>query len=135
LPSSAGQVSVSRGEYLVRAADCMPCHTGDKSKPNGGDLPIHTPFGTIYSVNITSDPKTGIGRWSYADFKNALHNGIRADGAYLYPPMPFDAYTGIEEDDLKALWAFVHRIPPAKAWARPLPPVKAPSPVKNRMRP
>jgi len=109
-----GAALVSRGEYLARTADCMPCHTGDKSKPYGGGLPIHTPFGMIYSVNITSDPDTGIGRWSFADFKNALHNGIRADGAYLYPAMPFDAYTGIEEDDLKALWAFVHRIPPAK---------------------
>ena len=106
---------VSRGEYLARAADCMPCHTGDKSKPYGGGLPIKTPFGTIFSVNITSDPETGIGRWAYADFKNALHNGIRADGAFLYPAMPFDTYTGIEEDDLKALWAFVHRIPSVKA--------------------
>jgi mono/diheme cytochrome c family protein len=106
---------VSRGEYLARAADCMPCHTGDKSHPCGGGPPLHTPFGTIFSVNITSDPETGIGRWTYADFKNAVHNGIRADGAYLYPAMPFDAYTAIEEDDLKALWAFVHSIPPVKA--------------------
>lgn len=105
----------SRGEYLARAADCLPCHTGDKSKPYSGGLPIKTPFGTIFSVNITSDPETGIGRWAYADFKNALHNGIRADGAFLYPAMPFDTYTGIEEDDLKALWAFVHRIPSVKA--------------------
>ena len=58
----------------------MPCHTGDNSKPFAGGLPIHTPFGILYSVNITSDPQTGIGKWSFADFKNALHNGIRADG-------------------------------------------------------
>src|SRR4051812_17969106 len=54
---------VARGEYLARAADCMPCHSGDRSKPYSGGLPIHTPFGTIFSVNITSDPQTGIGRW------------------------------------------------------------------------
>jgi mono/diheme cytochrome c family protein len=106
---------VSRGEYLARAADCMPCHSGDKSKPYSGGLPVHTPFGTIFSVNITSDPESGIGNWTYADFKNALHNGIRADGAFLYPAMPFDAYTGIVEEDLRALWAFVRRIPPVKA--------------------
>ena len=52
----------ARGEYLARAADCLPCHTGDKSKPFAGGLPLHTPFGTIFSVNITSDPETGIGR-------------------------------------------------------------------------
>jgi mono/diheme cytochrome c family protein len=106
---------VPRGEYLARAADCMPCHTGDKTTPYSGGLPLHTPFGTIFSVNITSDPETGIGRWTYADFKNAVHNGIRADGTFLYPAMPFDAYTAIEEDDLKALWAFVRRISPVKA--------------------
>jgi mono/diheme cytochrome c family protein len=104
---------VPRGEYLARAADCMPCHTSDKTKPYAGGLALNTPFGAIYSVNITSDPTTGIGRWTYDQFKRALHDGIRADGAYLYPAMPFDAYTGIEEDDLKALWAFVRRIPPA----------------------
>ena len=103
---------VSRGEYLTRAADCMPCHTGDKSKPFAGGLPMHTPFGVLYSVNITSDPSTGIGKSTFADFKHALHNGIRADGAFLYPAMPFDAYTGIEEDDLRAMWAYVRRIPP-----------------------
>jgi mono/diheme cytochrome c family protein len=114
-PSSApadDSALVTRGEYLARAADCMPCHTSDKSKPYAGGLALNTPFGAIYSVNITSDPTTGIGRWTYDQFKRALHDGIRADGAFLYPAMPFDAYTGIEEDDLKALWAYVRRIPP-----------------------
>lgn len=106
---------VSRGEYLARAGDCMPCHTGDASKPFAGGLGLNTPFGTLFSVNITSDPDTGIGKWTYEDFKNALHDGIRADGAYLYPAMPFDAYTLIEEEDLKALWAFVRRIPAVHA--------------------
>ncbi len=89
----------------------MPCHTGDKAKPYAGGLPLNTPFGTLYSVNITSDPTTGIGKWSYEQFRRALHDGKRADGSYLYPAMPFDAYTGIKDDDLKALWAYVRRIP------------------------
>jgi mono/diheme cytochrome c family protein len=106
---------VARGEYLARAADCMPCHTGDKTKPYAGGLALNTPFGALYSVNITSDPTTGIGKWTYTQFKNAVHNGIRADGALLYPAMPFDSYTGIAEDDLKALWAYVRRIPAVNA--------------------
>jgi mono/diheme cytochrome c family protein len=106
---------VARGEYLARAADCMPCHTGDKAKHYAGALPLNTPFGTLYSVNITSDPATGIGKWNYEQFRKALHDGIRADGSYLYPAMPFDAYTGIKDDDLRALWAYVRRIPPVKA--------------------
>ncbi|MCS0495270.1 c-type cytochrome [Ancylobacter sp. MQZ15Z-1] len=106
---------VARGEYLARAADCMPCHTSDPNKPFAGGLGLKTPFGTLYSVNITSDKATGIGTWSYEDFRRALHDGIRKDGAYLYPAMPFDAYTGITEDDLKALWAYVRRIPAVDA--------------------
>jgi mono/diheme cytochrome c family protein len=106
---------VARGEYLARAADCMPCHTSAKAKPYAGGLALNTPFGLLYSVNITSDPTTGIGRWTYAQFQNALRNGIRADGAYLYPAMPFDAYTKIRDEDLKALWAYVRRIPAVNA--------------------
>lgn len=101
-----------RGEYLARAADCMPCHSGDPAKPYGGGLALNTPFGAIFSANITSEPSAGIGKWTYEQFRNAVHNGIRADGAYLYPAMPFDSYTKIEEDDLKALWAFIRRLPP-----------------------
>ncbi|MFG1299654.1 c-type cytochrome [Xanthobacter sp. V3C-3] len=103
---------VARGEYIAKAADCMPCHTGDKSKPFAGGLALNTPFGAIYSPNITSDRSTGIGLWTYDQFVNAVRNGIRKDGAYLYPAMPFDAYTEISDDDMKALWAYVRSIPP-----------------------
>ncbi|WP_159718178.1 cytochrome c [Geminicoccus flavidas] len=105
----------ARGEYLARAADCMPCHTSPGGKPYAGGLGLSTPFGTLFSVNITSDRETGIGGWTYEQFKGALHDGVRADGAFLYPAMPFDAYTGITEDDLRALWAYVRRIPAVPA--------------------
>ncbi|MBB3773509.1 mono/diheme cytochrome c family protein [Angulomicrobium tetraedrale] len=111
VPAFPDDALVARGEYLARAADCMPCHTAPGGKPYAGGLGLNTPFGTLYSVNITSDPETGIGSWSYDDFRRALHDGIRKDGAYLYPAMPFDAYTGIVEDDLRALWAYVRRLP------------------------
>src|SRR5262245_4293124 len=94
---------VTRGAYLAKAADCMPCHTSAKDKQFAGGLKLDTPFGAMFSPNITPDPDTGIGRWTYEDFKNALHAGIRADGSYLYPVMTYDAFTLIHEDDLKAL--------------------------------
>lgn len=103
---------VARGAYVAKAADCMPCHTGDKTKPFAGGLALNTPFGAIYSPNITSDRATGIGLWTYDAFVNAVRNGIRKDGAYLYPAMPFDAYTEITDDDMKALWAYVRSLPP-----------------------
>ncbi|WP_246252341.1 c-type cytochrome [Ancylobacter pratisalsi] len=114
-PAVDDSALVARGAYLARAADCMPCHTADSKQPYAGGLGLNTPFGTLYSVNITSDKTTGIGGWNFDDFKRALHDGIRKDGAYLYPAMPFDAYTGITEDDLKALWAYVRRIPAVDA--------------------
>ena len=108
------QSLVTRGAYLAKAADCMPCHTSSKDKPFAGGLKLDTPFGAIFSPNITPDPDTGIGRWSFENFKNAVHAGIRADGSYLYPVMTYDAFTLITEDDLKALWAYFRSIPAVK---------------------
>ena len=75
---------------------------------------MNTPFGAIYSPNITPDPETGIGTWTFDDFKRAVHAGIRADGKYLYPAMPFDAFAKISEDDLGALWAYFRSLPPTR---------------------
>ena len=58
-----------------------------------GGLPFRTPFGTIYSTNITPDPLTGIGNWSEVDFLNSLRHGLRPDGDHLYPAFPYTAYT------------------------------------------
>ena len=85
--SSPDTNAVTRGAYLAKAADCMPCHTTIGGKPFAGGLKLETPFGALYSPNITPDPDSGIGRWTYENFKNALHDGIRADGSYLYPVM------------------------------------------------
>src|SRR5262245_11264788 len=110
---------VTRGAYLAKAADCMPCHTSAKDKQFAGGLKLDTPFGAMFSPNITPDPGTGIGRWTYDDFKNALHAGIRADGSYLYPVMTYDAFTKISEDDLKALWAYFRSLPPIQQQNKP----------------
>ena len=112
--SSPDPSLVTRGAYLAKAADCMPCHTSAKDKQFAGGMKLDTPFGAIFSPNITPDPDTGIGRWTYEDFKNAVHAGIRADGSYLYPVMTYDAFTLITEDDLKALWAYFRSIPAIK---------------------
>jgi len=105
---------VARGKYLATGADCKLCHTSSKDKPYAGGFRVDTPFGPIYTSNITPDPETGIGKWTFKDFKNAVHDGIRADGQFLYPAMPFDSYTKIEESDLKALWAYLQTLRPIK---------------------
>jgi hypothetical protein len=77
--------TIERGRYLVNAGDCASCHTGPGGKPYAGGLAVPTPFGTIYSTNITPDEATGIGNWSEQDFYKAMHDGIRRDGKHLYP--------------------------------------------------
>ncbi len=103
---------VKRGHDVALAGDCMPCHTSAPKQEFAGGLGLNTPFGVIYSPNITPDDATGIGKWTFDDFKRAVHDGIRADGAYLYPAMPYTAFTKIEDDDLKALWAFLRSLKP-----------------------
>ena len=117
--SAAGEAApepqlVARGEYLAKAADCLPCHTAARDKPYAGGRKLNTPFGAIYSPNITPDRETGIGAWTFAQFKQAVHSGIRADGKYLYPAMPFDAFALISPDDLQALWAYFRSLTPIK---------------------
>jgi mono/diheme cytochrome c family protein len=108
--ASAGNL-VKRGEYIARAADCMSCHTGEADKPFAGGDPLKSAFGTLYGTNITPDRQTGIGTWTKQDFERALRLGIRKDGAYLYPAMPYDAYTKMTDADMNALWAYIHSLP------------------------
>ncbi len=101
----AGAALIKRGEYLARAGDCVACHTADKGRPFAGGLPITTPFGTIYTPNITSDPDTGIGRWTDADFLRAMHEGIGKGGERLYPAFPYAEYTKVTDYAMSSLSA------------------------------
>ena len=99
--------TIERGKYLVQAGDCAACHTNPGGKPFAGGLPIATPFGTIYSTNITPDPQTGIGRYSVDDLYQAMHRGVRRDGEYLYPAFPYPWFTKITRDDVRAMKAYL----------------------------
>lgn len=90
----------------------MGCHTAGPRHPLfAGGLPIKSPFGIIYSTNITPDPLTGIGQYSYGDFSRAVREGIAKDGRHLYPAMPYASYTVILDDDVQALYAyFMHGV-------------------------
>ncbi len=105
----------TRGGYLALAADCMPCHTAPGGQPFAGGRALNTPFGTLTSPNITPDAATGIGRWSADAFYRALHEGIRADGADLYPVMPYTSYTLITREDSDAIFAFLKTLAPVNA--------------------
>jgi mono/diheme cytochrome c family protein len=118
VPASLAQASpVERGAYLAKAADCMACHTKQGGKPYAGGLGFNLPFGTLYSTNITPDKETGIGNYSDQDFLNAVHRGVRADGARLYPAMPFASYTYMTDADALAIKAYLFSLPPLHATA------------------
>src|SRR3984885_4502991 len=95
-----------RGAYLAKAADCGACHTAPHGKPFAGGLAISSPVGTIYSTNITPSAGYGIGRYTEAQFALAVRRGIRADGAYLYPAMPYTSYSIFTDADVQALYAY-----------------------------
>src|SRR5690606_6755727 len=77
--------AIARGRLVALAGDCMVCHTVEGGEPYAGGLGLETPFGTVYTTNITPDPETGIGNWSYKAFERAMRDGIHRDGSHLYP--------------------------------------------------
>src|SRR6202012_4089117 len=112
---------VKRGEYLAHAADCFACHTaqGGGAAYSGGFAFNLPGMGTIYSTNITPDKETGIGNYTDQQFLDAVHKGIRADGARLYPAMPYTSYTEMTDDDALAIKAYLFSLAPVHAPAKP----------------
>lgn len=121
---------IERGRYLVDAGDCYACHTQDPAKPFAGGRPLATPFGTVYSANITPDPDAGIGSWSDDQFYRAMHDGVSADGHRLYPAFPYPYYTHVSREDVDAIRAYLATIPASSD--RP-PPNSLPFPLDERV--
>ena len=103
---------VKRGEYLARAGDCVACHTKPGGEPLAGGLKLDTPFGPIYTPNITPDRETGLGAWSDDEFYRAMHTGVGKKGEYLYPAFPFPWYTNVSRDDVLAIKAYLFSVKP-----------------------
>jgi mono/diheme cytochrome c family protein len=97
---------VEKGRYLATASDCVACHTAKGGKPMAGGLAIDSPVGTIMSTNITPSKETGIGNYTEAQFSDAVRKGVRADGANLYPAMPYTAYSFMSDEDVHAMYAY-----------------------------
>jgi mono/diheme cytochrome c family protein len=108
---------IAKGEVLAGAGYCAVCHTRRGGQPFAGGYGLHTPFGTVYSTNITPESETGIGRWSLEAFARAMHDGVSRDGTHLFPAFPYDHFTKLSNDDVKALYAYVMTRPPVTAAA------------------
>ena len=99
--------TIARGRELAALGACAVCHTTEGGAVNAGGRALQTPFGTVFSTNITPDPKTGIGAWSYPAFERAMREGIHRDGSHLYPAFPYDHFALTSDADLQALYAYL----------------------------
>ncbi len=110
---------IARGAYLARAGNCMTCHTARGGASYAGGLGMATPFGTVFTSNLTPDANTGIGSWSPAHFWRALHNGRSKSGRLLYPAFPYTSYTQVTREDSDAMFAYLRSLPAVNQSNRP----------------
>lgn len=117
-PQSFAPELVAKGKMLASAGNCAACHTVAGGQAFAGGYAMATPFGTIYSTNITPDRETGIGQWSLAAFTRALREGVARDGKHLFPAFPYDHFALLTDGDVGALYAYLMTVPPVKAKAK-----------------
>ncbi|MNX06896.1 Nicotinate dehydrogenase subunit B [compost metagenome] len=107
--------TIERGRVLAALGDCAVCHTAPGGAPNAGGRAMDTPFGTLYTTNLTPDAETGLGRWSFSAFQRAMREGVSRDGHHLYPAFPYTAFAKTSDDDLQALYAYFMSMPAVRA--------------------
>lgn len=113
-PAPPSAAVLAAGARIVALGDCMVCHTSPVGRAYAGGLGLATPFGTIYSTNITPDPDTGIGRWTPAAFRRALRDGVARDGHLLYPAFPYIHTTRMTDRDIDLAYAYLMTRPPVR---------------------
>lgn len=105
---------IARGQYLARIGNCMGCHTTRGGAPYAGGRGIATPFGVVYSTNLTPHAASGLGEWTADHFWRALHHGRAKDGRLLYPAFPYTELTLLTREDSDALYAYLRTLPPVE---------------------
>jgi mono/diheme cytochrome c family protein len=109
--STPNAAQLRRGQYLVAAGDCLSCHLREGGEPFAGGLGLNTPFGAIYTSNITPDRQTGIGAWTSDQFYRAMHDGKGAHGENLYPAFPYPWFRRASRADDDAIFAYLMTLP------------------------
>lgn len=109
--------TIERGRLVAAAGDCAACHTAEGGIENAGGHRFDTPFGTLYSTNLTPDEATGIGQWSYDAFRRAMREGVSREGHHLYPAFPYTAFAKVSDADMQALYAYLMAQPAVSASA------------------
>jgi mono/diheme cytochrome c family protein len=109
--AAAPGAAVERGRYLANAGNCVSCHTRPGGQALAGGVAFQTPFGTVYSTNITPDNYSGIGQWTEWDLRRAMHEGVGRDGASLIPAFPYTSFTKVSDADIADIYAYLRTIP------------------------
>jgi len=113
-PTEGTAEQVQRGRYLATAGNCMFCHTAPGGAAYAGGRPIDTPFGSVFTSNLTPDDATGIGTWSSAHLWRAMHHGRSKDGRRLFPAFPYPNYTHVTREDSDAIYAYLRTVAPVR---------------------
>jgi mono/diheme cytochrome c family protein len=121
LPADIGSydATAEKGSYLATVGNCSTCHTAENGPPFAGGVAFRTPFGTLYSTNITMDEETGIGRWSFPDFYQSMKQGLRPDGTHLYPAFPYTDFAKMTDSDIASVYLYLQTLTPVTSPARP----------------
>jgi mono/diheme cytochrome c family protein len=109
---------IESGAKLAAMGNCGTCHTAPDGAAYAGNRPMATPYGTVYSTNITPAVGSGIGRWSEEAFRRAMRQGIARRGEHLYPAFPYDHFARLSDEDIRALYAFVMTRHPVEVYRK-----------------
>jgi len=110
-PPAPDDPLLAKGRYLAHIGNCESCHTRPGGAPWAGGRAIATPFGDVYSSNLTASTEHGLGQWRFEDFRRAMREGVAPDGRILSPAFPYTSFTRMRDDDLEALFAYLRTIP------------------------
>jgi mono/diheme cytochrome c family protein len=115
---------IAKGQYIFALAGGCACHTVPKGPLNAGGREFPIPTGAVYSTNITADKETGLGGWTDQQIVDAMTKGISRNGSRILPVMPYEKYSGMAQQDLKSLIAYLRTLKPIqkatpslKTWA------------------
>ncbi len=117
---------VLKGQYIFSLAGGCACHSDPKGTQHAGGRAFPIPFGMVYSTNVTADKETGLGGWTEPQIVDAMTKGIRRDGSRILPVMPYGPYSGMAQEDLQSLIAFLRTLKPVQ---KPTPPLQSSVPL------